>query len=77
MRLKKYIIISNTPIIFGNDLLHAEVAGEKKNAVESAGYVFIYTASEWVGAICMGESDSLGISSRGVIDAELIQKLLN
>lgn len=77
MKLQKYIIISNYPILFDKELLHSKVAGENKDIVESAGYVFLYTVSERVGAICMGQSDSLGIPSRGAIDAELIQKLLN
>jgi len=77
MIFKKYIIIAGSPVVFDSNLIHAEVAGENKKRVEAAGFVYLEYSSNKLEVICMGESSSLKIASRGEIDASLIQQLLN
>jgi len=77
MIFKKYIVIDGNPILFGSNLIHAEVAGEKRKSVESAGFVYLEYTEGNLEVICMGESTSLKVASRGEIDASLIYNLLN
>lgn len=77
MRLK-YIVTENGPIIFGDGHSHAQVAKNEK--VFGAGFVHIEAKHEDDGHIsvkCFGNSVSLKQESRGQLDADVIDRLLN
>jgi len=77
MVIKKYIVVSGHPVLFANELLHADVAGVYKEQVESAGFVALELSCKGVEVTCMGESSSLNISSNPNIDELLILKFLS
>ena len=69
----KYIVVGDEhlplAIVFNPILSHADVAGSRK--VLSAGFCYLHNdlnpeASAW------GKSETLGVESRGEIDAEII-----
>lgn len=76
MNLKKYIVIDGSPVLFPIDLIHADVAGNNYNRVQSAGFFLIWKSPEGPQVICSGESDSLCVPSRPEIDQQLITKYL-
>ena len=72
LTLKKYIVINGSPVLFPCDLVHADVAGNHTEQVESAGFFLLLVTPEGARVICSGESDSLSVSSRPEIDQQLI-----
>lgn len=72
----KYIVISGVPVLFGSELIHSEILKDKREMVEAAGFVLLDLKPSGFKVICLGESDSLSIASRGETDAILIRKLL-
>lgn len=77
MKIKKYIIINGSPILFPIEFIHADVAYEGAK-VESAGFFTILKDREnqEIKVRCMGESTSLSVKSRPGIDEILIAKYL-
>ena len=64
------------PVMFPNTLNHSEVAEALKNAVRVNGGPdpVVVGAGEVIlaGATCVGSSESLGVKSRGRVDARII-----
>ena len=83
MTQTKYIILPEsslthdleTPILFPAFLLHAIVAAQfaQFGVPVAAGFASRRDAKTW---ICEGFSDSLGLASRGRVDAELLEAML-
>lgn len=77
MVIKKYIVVSGHPVLFANELLHADVAGDYKEKVDSAGFVALELSCKGIEVTCMGKSTSLNIISNPKIDELLILKFLS
>ncbi|WP_316734420.1 hypothetical protein [Pedobacter aquatilis] len=77
MVLKKYIVVSGHPVIFPNELIHADVASEYADNVDSAGFVVLECSCKGLEVTCLGESTSLNVSSNPKIDELLILKFLS
>ncbi|WP_316831019.1 hypothetical protein [Pedobacter aquatilis] len=75
--MKKYIIVSGHPVLFANELVHADVAGENKDNVDSAGFVVLEISCKNIEVTCMGESTSLNKSSNPEVDERLILDFLS
>ena len=76
MKIKKYIIINENPVLFPIELMHADMAypGAK---IESAGFFIIFEKQDkQFGIKCMGESTSLAIKSHPQRDEFLIASYL-
>ena len=73
---KKYIIINGKPLVFDIDFRHADMITDNTK-VCSAGFVTLWKRLDGIKIICNGESTSLSISSRPVLDEILIAKHLN
>lgn len=77
MPFKKYIIVGGQPVIFASNLIHADVANQYKEQVDSAGFLILEHHADRVTVTCMGESSSLNISSKPHLDELLIEKFLS
>lgn len=77
MKIKKYIIINGSPVLFPMEFIHADMVCSGAE-VESAGFFVILndTKRQQLKVKCMGESTSLSIKSRPEIDEILISKYL-
>lgn len=75
MAKSKYIIVDidiPEPFVFSETMTHAEVAAKFNGEVLGAGFCFIKDGKY----VCYGESVSLKISSREVVDANLLNSRL-
>ncbi|HEY8896867.1 MAG TPA: hypothetical protein VIM79_18720 [Niastella sp.] len=72
LKIGKYIIVNNTPILFPLELMHSDVA----NLAQSAGFFVLRLTSYAVDVYCWGESTSLNLQSQ-VQDAGLIKEFIN
>ncbi|SUJ06321.1 DNA-binding transcriptional regulator AraC [Sphingobacterium spiritivorum] len=76
MKIKKYIIIDGSPVLFPVEFVHADMAYKGAN-IESAGFfILLYDKDQQLKVKCMGESTSLGIKSHPERDELLIAKYL-
>lgn len=75
--IHKYVIIKGQPILFSAEIIHADIA-DKDLDIESAGFFVIVRDGKrriWK-VMCMGQSTSLGIHSRPVLDQKIIKTFL-
>lgn len=75
MKIMKYIITANGPVIFPQTLIHADVAKDLAPVI-SAGF-FLWKKSGEKKLICYGESVSLNIKSRLTEDEAVLASFLN
>ncbi|MBB6500988.1 hypothetical protein [Pedobacter cryoconitis] len=73
----KYVIINGSPVLFPDDILHADMVNCSQE-VESAGFfaIFLDQEKKIQRLTCMGESTSLLVSSRPEIDQKIISSFL-
>jgi hypothetical protein len=77
MKINKYIIINGSPVLFSQNIIHADMVSEQDN-VDSAGFFLIRKdkGSQQLKVVCMGESTSLSVASRPEMDQQLILNYL-
>lgn len=78
MKELKYIIVkdefdNDAPVMFTSSIIHSYIRARYCPLI-SAGFTKIYPNTQKV--ICYGESTSLGLESRGEIDAKIIHELI-
>ena len=73
---RKYVItVFGAALIFDKRIIHTEIHMDAR----SAGFVRIWTdpKSGKVRVFCFGESTSMGVSSRPIIDEQILEGFLN
>ncbi|MGJ1195391.1 helix-turn-helix transcriptional regulator [Sphingobacterium spiritivorum] len=76
MKIKKYIIIDGSPVLFPVEFVHADMAYNGAH-IESAGFfILLQDSDQKLKVKCMGESTSLGVKSHPERDELLIAKYL-
>ncbi|WP_316748772.1 hypothetical protein [Pedobacter gandavensis] len=76
--INKYVIVKGHPVLFSNELIHAEVV-RNIEGLDGAGFFIIrkdHQVSK-LNVVCLGESTSLCIKSRPEIDQVIIADFLN
>jgi hypothetical protein len=68
LRIGKYVIVKNHPILFPVGLAHSDVV----NDAQSAGFFILRVSGGSVDVQCWGESIGLNIQSNGAADARII-----
>ena len=72
MRIGKYVIVKNHPILFPAGLAHSDVVSD----AQSAGFFILRFSGGSVDVLCWGESIGLNIKSRGAADARIITEFM-
>ncbi len=76
IKILKYVIdTTNTPVLFSREQLHDTVRAE----AQSAGYLLLrynHKISTWFVVCCFGESTTLNIKSKPVLDKKIIEGFL-
>ena len=72
LRIGKYVIVKNCPILFPVQLTHSDVA----TGAQSAGFFILRISGHAVDVYCWGESASLDLKSNEAADARLIKEFV-
>lgn len=76
--INKYVIVKGHPVLFSNELIHAEVV-RNIDGLDGAGFFIIIKDKQVsrLNVVCSGESTSLSVKSRPEIDQVIIADFLN
>ena len=72
MRIGKYVIVRNHPILFPVELAHSDVVSD----AQSAGFFVLRFSGHAAEVYCWGESISLNLKSHEAADARIISDFL-
>jgi hypothetical protein len=73
LRIGKYVIINELPILFPIEIMHSDVVPQ----AQSAGFFVLRVSSYDVDVYCWGESTSLNVQSNQAHDARIIKEFMS
>jgi hypothetical protein len=73
LRIGKYVMLNEIPILFPLEIMHSDVVKE----AQSAGFFMLRVTSYGVDVYCWGESTSLNLQSNQAQDAHLIKEFIS
>ena len=72
LRIGKYVIVRNHPILFPVELAHSDVVSD----AQSAGFFILRLTGQGADVFCWGESISLNLKSNETADAGIIREFV-
>jgi len=72
LRIGKYVMVNNIPILFPLEIMHSDVVQQ----AQSAGFFVLQVNSYGVDVYCWGESTSLNLQSNQAHDAHIIKEFI-
>jgi hypothetical protein len=73
LRIGKYVMINNLPILFPIEIMHSDVVPQ----AQSAGFFVLRATTCEVDVYCWGESTSLNVQSNQAQDACIIKEFIS
>ena len=73
LRIGKYVIVRNHPILFPVELAHSDVVSN----AQSAGFFILRLNAQDADVVCWGESISLNLKSNEAADAGIIREFVS
>lgn len=72
LRIGKYVMVNNIPILFPLEMMHCDVVAQ----AQSAGFFVLRSTTYGMDVFCWGESTSLNLKSNQIQDARLIKEFI-
>jgi hypothetical protein len=73
LRIGKYVMVNDMPILFPLEIMHCDVAQQ----AQSAGFFVLRVTTYGLDVFCWGESTSLNLQSNQQQDARLIKEFIS
>lgn len=73
LKIGKYVIVNDMPILFPLEMMHSDVARQ----AQSAGFFVLHATAYDVDVYCWGESTSLNLRSNQAHDAHIIKDFIS
>ena len=73
LRIGKYVIVKDQPILFPVELVHRDIV----HHAQSAGFFILQVMAHGIEVYCWGESVSLGLKSNEAADARMIHSFVS